>query len=61
MVLGLILAAVGAALTMLLEYFAPVRNWKIESDLWHNPRKYIVPCVIVLLAAGWGVLSGGVF
>ena len=57
-VLGVILAAVGAALTMLLEYFAPVRNWKIESDLWHNPRKYIVPCVIVLLAAGWGVISG---
>ena len=40
-----------AALSVLLEWFYPVRDWKIESDLWHHPRKYAVP-VIMLSAAG---------
>lgn len=40
-----------AVLSVLLEWFYPVRNWKIESDLWHHPRKYVVPA-IMLLAAG---------
>lgn len=40
-----------AILSVLLEWFYPVRNWKIESDLWHHPRKYVVPA-IMLLAAG---------
>ena len=40
-----------AILSVLLEWFYPIRNWKIESDLWHHPRKYAVPA-IMLLAAG---------
>lgn len=40
-----------AILSVLLEWFYPVRDWKIESDLWHHPRKYVVPA-IMLLAAG---------
>lgn len=40
-----------AILSVLLEWFYPVRGWKIESDLWHHPRKYAVPA-IMLLAAG---------
>lgn len=40
-----------AVLSVLLEWFYPIRNWKIESDLWHHPRKYVVPA-IMLLAAG---------
>lgn len=40
-----------AILSVLLEWFYPVRNWKIESDLWHHPRKYVVPAVM-LSAAG---------
>ena len=40
-----------AILSVLLEWFYPIRDWKIESDLWHHPRKYVVP-VIMLLAAG---------
>ncbi|MDE7319892.1 MAG: hypothetical protein K2N46_09180, partial [Lachnospiraceae bacterium] len=40
-----------AAGTVLLEWFYPIRNWKMESDLWHHPRKYAVP-VVLLLAAG---------
>ena len=40
-----------AVLSVLLEWFYPVRDWKIESDLWHHPRKYAVPA-IMLMAAG---------
>ena len=39
-----------AALSVLLEWFYPIRGWKIESDLWHHPRKYVVPVVMLLLA-----------
>jgi len=38
-----------AVLSVLLEWFYPVRGWKTESDLWHHPRKYIVPAVMLLL------------
>ena len=39
-----------AVLSVLLEWFYPIRDWKIESDLWHDPRKYVVPVVMLLLA-----------
>ncbi len=39
-----------AGLSMLLEWFYPIRDWKIESDLWHHPRKYVVPVMMLLLA-----------
>ncbi len=48
-----------AVLSVLLEWFYPIRGWKIESDLWHHPRKYVVPVVLLLLAGGacvWPVL-----
>ena len=48
-----------AVLSVLLEWFYPIRGWKIESDLWHHPRKYVVPVVILLLAgaaSAWPVL-----
>lgn len=25
-------------------------GWKIESDLWHHPRKYVMPAIMMLLA-----------
>ena len=40
-------SAIGA---VLLEWYCPIRGWKIESDLWHHPRKYVVPAVMLLLA-----------
>ena len=49
----------GAVLSVLLEWFYPIRGWKIESDLWHHPRKYVVPVVMLLLAgaaSAWSVL-----
>ena len=48
-----------AVLSVLLEWFYPIRGWKIESDLWHHPRKYAVPVVMLLLAGGvsaWPIL-----
>ncbi len=39
-----------AVLSVLLEWFYPIRGWKIESDLWHHPRKYVVPVAMLLLA-----------
>lgn len=43
-------ALLSASGSVLLEWYCPVRGWKIESDLWHHPRKYIVPAVMLLLA-----------
>ena len=43
-----------AILSVMLEWFYPIRDWKIESDLWHHPRKYIVPGMMLLLAGAVG-------
>ncbi len=45
-----------AIFSVLLEWFYPIRHWKIESDLWHHPRKYIVPTAMLLLAGLIGTL-----
>lgn len=47
-VIAVVIALQSAVLSVLLEWFCPIRNWKIESDLWHHPRKYIVPTVMIL-------------
>lgn len=56
---GMALAAVFFALqsavaSVLLEWFCPIRGWRIENDLWHHPRKYIVPAAMLLMAAAAG-------
>lgn len=60
MIVGAVFFALQSAmLSVLLEWFYPIRDWKIESDLWHHPRKYVVPVVVVMLAGGasaWPVL-----
>ncbi len=43
-------ALTGAVCSVLLEWFCPIRNAPIESDLWHHPRKYVVPAILLLLA-----------
>lgn len=40
-----------AVMSVLLEWFFPLRGWKTQSDLWHHPRKYAVP-VLMMLEAG---------
>lgn len=52
-----VFAFLSAVLSVLLEWFYPLRNWKTESDLWHHPRKYAVPLVMLLLAGIAGTLS----
>lgn len=60
--IGIILIALFFALqsaigSVLLEWFYPIREWKIESDLWHHPRKYVVPTAMLLLAGIIGTLQ----
>ena len=54
---ALLIAMQSAVLSVLLEWCYPIRNWKIESDLWHHPRKYIVPLIMLLTAVLIGMWS----
>ena len=54
---ALIIALQSAVLSVLLEWFCPVHNWKIENDLWHHPRKYVVPLIMFLIAGLIGMWS----
>ena len=45
-----------AIFSVLLEWFCPIRDWKLESDLWHHPRKYLVPATMLLLAVAVGTM-----
>ena len=47
-----------AILAVLLEWFFPIRSWKTESDLWHHPRKYVVPGILLSLAVLVGAQPG---
>ncbi len=49
-------ALLSAAGSVLLEWYCPIRGWTIESDLWHHPRKYIVPAAMLLLAGLVGMV-----
>lgn len=58
---ALVIALQSAVLSVLLEWFCPVRNWKIENDLWHHPRKYIVPLIMFLIAGLIGMWSASIW
>ena len=47
----LLFAIQSAILSVILEWKHPIRGWKTESDLWHHPRKYLVPLIMLLVAA----------
>ena len=55
---AVLLASISASLSIAMEFFFPIKNWKIESDLWHHPRKYVVPAIVLLLACAMGTLIG---
>lgn len=55
---AILFASQSAICSVLLEWFFPVRGWKIESDLWHHPRKYVVPVIMLLLAGLVSTLPG---
>ncbi|MDO5300067.1 MAG: hypothetical protein Q4F18_11605 [Clostridia bacterium] len=48
---AILFATQSAILSAVLEWKHPIRGWKTESDLWHHPRKYLVPLVMLLIAA----------
>ncbi len=50
-----------AVCSVLLEWFYPIRKWNIESDLWHHPRKYMVPAAMIFLAGAVGTMPIIVF
>lgn len=51
--------AVQSALgSVILEWVFPLRNWQLESDLYHHPRKYIVPAIMMFLAGVVSLWSG---
>ncbi len=52
-----LIALQSAILSVLLEWLCPIRNWKIENDLWHHPRKYIVPLIMLFIAGLIGMWS----
>lgn len=55
MVLAAVFFALQSAVgSVLLEWFCPIRGWKIESDLLHHPRKYVVPAAMLLMAGAVG-------
>ena len=47
----LIFVLQSAILSVILEWKHPIRGWKTESDLWHHPRKYLVPVLMLLVSA----------
>lgn len=51
----LIFGLQSAILSVILEWKHPIRGWKTESDLWHHPRKYLVPLVMLLMATLVGI------
>lgn len=46
----------GAILSVLLEWFYPIRGWKQETELWHHPRKYVMPMIMAIVAGLVGTL-----
>ncbi len=49
-VLAVIFALLSACGSVIMEMRFPLTEWKTESDLWHHPRKYIVPTILMLIA-----------
>lgn len=54
---AVLFALQSAILSVVLEWAQPIRSWKTESDLWHHPRKYLVPLAMLLLAVVMGTWS----
>lgn len=55
-IIGIIFAMLGAFGSVLLEMKFPLTTYKTESDLWHHPRKYIVPGLLLLIASAVCIL-----
>lgn len=49
-IFAVIFAYLAAFGSVLMEMKFPLTDYRTESDLWHHPRKYIVPAVLLLVA-----------
>ncbi|MDE7259811.1 MAG: hypothetical protein K2N77_11345 [Lachnospiraceae bacterium] len=58
---ALLIALQSAVLSVLLEWFCPIRSRKLASDLWNHPRKYIVPLIMLLIAGLIGMWPVGIW
>lgn len=54
LLLAVYVALQSAVANVWLEWRWPLKKWRIESDLWHHPRKYLVPGMMLLAAMGIG-------
>ena len=52
-------AIISGFLTVVLEIKFPLLDWKVQSDLWHHPRKFVVPGIMILLSLPMAMLMGG--
>ena len=52
---AVLFALQSAIFSVALEWVRPLRGWKVETDLWHHPRKYLVPAVMMLIAGMIGL------
>ena len=52
---AVLFALQSAIFSVVLEWLRPLRGWKVETDLWHHPRKYLVPAVMMLIAGMIGL------
>lgn len=48
---AILFSAQASAATAFMEHKKPITNWKVETDLLHHPRKYIVPGILILEGA----------
>ncbi len=60
-IVAVVFALQSALCSVVLEWLYPLRNWQLESDLYHHPRKYIVPGMMMLLAGIVSFWSGFVW
>ena len=52
---AVLFALQSAIFSVTLEWAHPLRGWKAETDIWHHPRKYLVPAVMMLIAGVIGL------
>ena len=52
---AVLFAMQSAIFSVAFEWARPLRGWKVETDLWHHPRKYLVPAVMMLIAGVIGL------
>ena len=57
--IAIVFALISGVLTIIIEMRFPLLDWKVQSDLWHHPRKYVVPGILILLSLPIAMLMGG--